>query len=431
MAKSKFKISEFTNPSGAKVWRLSGTLNAKRIRENYKSRSQAVSARQAYDIQRLNACSEGQTVWTTLTHEQNRDAIAAVHLLNSKDSSSSLSFAVSYFLENYRPPQNQKACDEAAMQYLENRQRDCLKEFISELQLKAIRVEMNRFKGVFKDTPISKITVDAIRDYLDKPKDSRISRGNAPLVISAKTWNNRRGILNTFYLFCIEKGYICQNPISQVPKHKLNKSRSTARTLTAAKAAEMMKFLETYTGYSKSGSAAHQPAGFLVPFFALTLFAGIRPDWKHGEICKLPIDDIDMKMDLIRIEPWVSKVNEKRIIKMQPNLKRWLKKYSLHLYPKIPTKNVDRSMREIWQKFDIGHDVLRHTYISMTVGAFRSVGDAALQAGNSEAVIRKHYLDLKTVEEAHQFWRIVPKGTVFPEKIEKVEGRFIINNNAI
>lgn len=59
----------------------------------------------------------------------------------------------------------------------------------------------------------------------------------------------------------------------------------------------------------------------------------------------------------------------------------------------------------------------------MTVGAFRSVGDAALQAGNSEAVIRKHYLDLKSVEEADRFWRIVPKEETLPE-LEKKDGRY-------
>ena len=60
----------------------------------------------------------------------------------------------------------------------------------------------------------------------------------------------------------------------------------------------------------------------------------------------------------------------------------------------------------------------------MTVGAFRSVGDAALQAGNSEAVIRKHYLDLKSTEEAEQFWRITPAGTELPA-LHKREGRFV------
>jgi hypothetical protein len=52
---------------------------------------------------------------------------------------------------------------------------------------------------------------------------------------------------------------------------------------------------------------------------------------------------------------------------------------------------------------------MRHTFISMFVGKFRSMGEAALQAGNSESIIRKHYLDLKTVAEAEQFFGILPK----------------------
>ena len=60
----------------------------------------------------------------------------------------------------------------------------------------------------------------------------------------------------------------------------------------------------------------------------------------------------------------------------------------------------------------------------MTVGAFKSVGDASLQAGNSESIIRKHYLDLKTEAEADQFWRIVPMGLELPSNLVKQEGRF-------
>ena len=37
------------------------------------------------------------------------------------------------------------------------------------------------------------------------------------------------------------------------------------------------------------------------------------------------------------------------------------------------------------------------------------MGEAALQAGNSEAIIRKHYLDLKTAAEAEEFFGIMPK----------------------
>ena len=65
-------------------------------------------------------------------------------------------------------------------------------------------------------------------------------------------------------------------------------------------------------------------------------------------------------------------------------------------------------MAEVRKKFSLGLDVLRHVYISMHVAKFRSMGDTALQAGNSEAIIKKHYLNLMTPEEADAFWKIVP-----------------------
>lgn len=61
------------------------------------------------------------------------------------------------------------------------------------------------------------------------------------------------------------------------------------------------------------------------------------------------------------------------------------------------------------KKFNLTHEVLRHTFISMFVAKFRSIGEAAIQAGNSESIIRKHYLDLKTTKEAEAFYGIMPK----------------------
>lgn len=38
----------------------------------------------------------------------------------------------------------------------------------------------------------------------------------------------------------------------------------------------------------------------------------------------------------------------------------------------------------------------------------RALGDAALQAGNSESIIKRHYLNLHPCEEGGQFFRIMP-----------------------
>jgi hypothetical protein len=61
------------------------------------------------------------------------------------------------------------------------------------------------------------------------------------------------------------------------------------------------------------------------------------------------------------------------------------------------------------ERFGLTHDVLRHTFISMFVAKYRSIGEAAIQAGNSEHIIRRHYLDLKAPEEAEAFYAIFPK----------------------
>ena len=82
--------------------------------------------------------------------------------------------------------------------------------------------------------------------------------------------------------------------------------------------------------------------------------------------------------------------------------------YPIDRYPIIPS-SASNLLAEVRKKFSIGHDCLRHTFVSMHVARFRSMGDTALQAGNSEAIIKRHYLNLVTPEEADAFWRIVPQ----------------------
>jgi len=148
--------------------------------------------------------------------------------------------------------------------------------------------------------------------------------------------------------------------------------------------------------------------GRLVPFFALCLFAGIRPCLRTGEILRLKPEHIDLETGVIRIEPDVSKVKELRRVTIQPNLAIWLKAYPLKKFP-IIIPNLQKFRAKVAKRFGLTHDVMRHTFISMYVAKFRSLGEAALQAGNSESIIKKHYLDLKSTAEAEQFFGILPK----------------------
>ena len=370
-------------------------------------RSDAVVYRQSLHIKYLNNTSDGQTIWTTLTHDQNNDAIAAVNMLRRNHSTKTLTFAVDYLLKHYKESSESKTVEEASKEYVAAKQIEQERKIISPRQTVAIRTEMNRFSKHFHGRVVGEIRSDELRDYTELPF------GETNKMPSLKTCNNRRGFLSTFFNFCLTKGYVGENPVLELPFYKIKNARGTAATLSSSEAVALMSWLEGYRGkQNKDGSWWGQP-GCMVPYFALTLFAGIRPDWKDGEISRLKPEHIRLDTGVILIEPEVSKVNEKRTIQIQPNLRRWLERYPLSEYPILP-KRFQYMRKATRQKFKLQHDVLRHTYISMLVGAYRPLGDASLQAGNSEYVIRKHYLNLKSEEEAKQFWEIVPKGESLP-----------------
>jgi hypothetical protein len=153
--------------------------------------------------------------------------------------------------------------------------------------------------------------------------------------------------------------------------------------------------------------------GVMVPYFGLALFAGIRTG-TNGELWKLLHSDpkeiaawIDLVNGEIRIQPHISKTREYRRIKIQPNLAAWLTRYPVGNWP----QNFDRHVKHIRAKFELGQDVLRHTFISEHVAAFSSIGQAALQAGNTEAVTRRYYLNLTDSANAAGFWAIKPSKT--------------------
>ena len=70
--------------------------------------------------------------------------------------------------------------------------------------------------------------------------------------------------------------------------------------------------------------------------------------------------------------------------------------------------------------FALGHDVLRHSFFSYVVGAEKSVERAALEGGNPESILRRHYLNLANTDEAQDFWRILPPGAGEPSKLVRM-----------
>jgi len=101
-----------------------------------------------------------------------------------------------------------------------------------------------------------------------------------------------------------------------------------------------VEFLETHEG------------GRWVPYFALCLFAGIRPGVPDGEITKLKPEAVCLDTGVIHISGEVSKVREPRKISIQPNLAAWLKAYPLENFP-IVVGNFKKRRQKFKDRFEL------------------------------------------------------------------------------
>ena len=350
-----FVISQFTNPSGEIVFRVAGSLYGERIRRNFPTRPEAEAERQTLIVQQLQAETGVRATVTRLTEDQLHEAETVFRRLAGRPHS--LSCYVEYALANYREPVTQKLLAEAVVEYVAAKQHEYEQDLLSVPHFKRIKRDLKRLMKYFPEATVADLTGVRLIGYFEAGQ------------VALKTYNNRRGIVSTFLKFALQRDWITNNPLAKVPARRIRRRRGSAVTFTAQQAKDLIAFVE-----------AQCPAA--VPLFALCLFAGIRPCFRTGEILRLRADQVKLDAGLICIDAKVSKVREPRNVTIQPNLAAWLRAYPLAQFPIIPAKL--QSLREkVAQKFPLSHDVMRHTFISMFVAKFRSIGEAAIQAGNS------------------------------------------------
>jgi hypothetical protein len=208
---------------------------------------------------------------------------------------------------------------------------------------------------------------------------------------SPKTFNNYKSDLHAFFDWCQAKPrrWLNFNPVADLPSR--NVEQGEIHILKPKRCQELMKAVQEFK------------EGKLVPYFAIALFAGIRPGGELEKLADRP-ELINLQNGAIRIPPDISKTKKPRSVEIRPNLKTWLSAYPGEILP----TNSDRSIKLLRKKFKLTHDILRHTFISAHVKAFGSFADAAIDSGNSEKIIRDHYYNAMTEKEAKAFWNIRP-----------------------
>jgi len=143
----------------------------------------------------------------------------------------------------------------------------------------------------------------------------------------------------------------------------------------------------------------------LIPLLAIGGFAGLRA----AEMERLDWSAVDLSRRFITLRADQAKTASRRIIPISENLVRWLEAVP-HEGKIVSDHDFYRQARDLAEEQGIGwpRNVLRHSFISYRVASTQDVNKVALEAGNSSAVIFKHYRELVTEEAAQEWFSILP-----------------------
>jgi integrase len=244
----------------------------------------------------------------------------------------------------------------------------------AEITRTAYRQTVARF-AKFAGGTAGSVTTDKVKDFLVGMKP--VSR------------NSQLRNLAAFFHWCQAEGIIREAPTDRVGKAKESKPPKGILTIPEAKGL-------------LSSAVKHGPD--MVPFIALALFAGIRPE----ELVRLTPAKVGPCF--VMIDEEVAKTNDTRTVRIRPNLRAWLDAFPPRPFPSKTARRrtMDRIIKEAGIKWK--HDCMRHSFATY---AYEESKDAALVASEmghvGTAVFFKHYRAMSHPGDGSKFFDIRPK----------------------
>jgi len=427
-AASTITVKAFVDSKGYSYFMVQGwKKDGKWQRKQYKDRTAAETFAAMKRVEVENKGRAQRMVLSPLTDGQHEEALQCFDRLGE---TYSLTEAITFFLKHHRPPEFTVRLADALKLYLDIRERDGLRP----LTILALKGSLSAFVKSQDNPWTHEVAAQGVEAFL-RSLESRDSEGKA----TRKTWNNYRTNLHAFFEWCstpdksTNRPFLFENPVTAVrvfSARQVREGQDDAPATTTP--ADVMRIFSTLMRWR---------GGALVRYFAYTYFAGIRPV-EMLRFAPREAQLVNLKTRTITIPANVSKTKHERKVTITDNLAAWLeyapatvakpqheRKANSSDYHaarlKQPTAIIPTNFRNMKgmarAHFKLSHDETRHSFISYHVALHRSLGDAALQAGNSETIIRRHYLNLHPKEDGSEFFRIVPdtkrrRAVLAPEK---------------
>jgi len=244
--KAQFAVKEFHNPSGSTAYRVYGKKSTGEIvRENFKTFHLAVARRQELEIEALNQTDRLVMRPTRLSAAQLADAESACLRLGGTNHT--LVGAVDHFLKTWRADVLEKSLDDTFKEFMADKKAANLRED----SMTNLRVRVGRFVNAHPGKFVSQMQAADVKTAINKPGWSPLMR------------NNERRALHNFFGWAVKNSYCARNPVTEIDAAKIERGEPQILALDEVKA-----LLRAARDYQDS---------LLLPYVAVSLFAGLRP----------------------------------------------------------------------------------------------------------------------------------------------------------
>lgn len=256
--------------------------------------------------------------------------------------------------------------------------------------LSDIKIRLGILGKAFDDRPVATIESRELDDWL---------RG---LAMSPTSRVNFRKIMHTAFAFAVMRGYIPENPVTKTTRVKAVISPPGVLIPT-----EMAALL---------GNADPR----IVPALALAAFGGLR----DAEVERMTWDRIDLTGGYIKVDAAIAKTASRRLVPVSDNLRAWLSPYAQKAGVIRPVRRTFYNLVTLARKAAISklddaneavpnlkkwpHNALRHSYVSYRLALIANAAQVAEECGHSVQVMKQHYRELVTRDEAVKWFAVMP-----------------------
>lgn len=304
----------------------------------------------------------------TLTMEQQREAAIAYSMLPT---GTTLTQCVQAYLDALaKTPTTKQDLTSLANAFIGERQKDLRKNTLDNYR-RVLNHTLEQF-----DT-LAEITTEAVRTWVNTQ--------------TPHNKNRTLRALSAFFSWLIERDYATSNPIANI---KLAKVDAPARQVLSIE--ETKKLLATAIEKDKR----------LIPYLALCLFAGLRPDE-----CK-QLTPAHFTKEYIRIDESIAKTHSARTVPIHNNLSAILAKYPIPSNGIMCGLSHDRFKKNVSalikaSGIEWANDIMRHSYASYEYERTRDAPATAANMGHTGTdLFFRHYRGLVEPKTGEQFFSI-------------------------